>query len=108
MGIEVSIPGSQQPATETYFETHKSCPRHEPSLCNRRFSITKTSERRPFNIQPTSLNDENTFQGRTNFHRHIFVCLESESIHLLLKISAICEILKITTLSMREKCIHSS
>lgn len=31
-----------------------------PLHCIKRFSITKTSERGPFSIQPTSLNDENT------------------------------------------------
>jgi hypothetical protein len=59
MGIVVSIQGSHQPATETYFEAYKSGPRRETSLCNRCFSITKTSKRGPFSIQPTSLNDKN-------------------------------------------------
>jgi len=59
MGIEVSIPGSHQPATETYRVLIVN-----PPYCNDRFSITKTSERGPVSIQPTSLIDGNIhFKG---------------------------------------------
>ena len=41
MGIKVSIPNSQHPAIETYFETYKSRPRRESSSLYQTFQYYK-------------------------------------------------------------------